>query len=290
MTKTTKEIKLNENVWLNSLKITARVVFACIVAFFYVISSMFFISPDFDAKIFNFFGFSKAEEACYIRMYEKTGSAEDLYNLVLFEQSNENYQKELYYINVLIEHENYQDFCEKLNESSLAAVSKDMYAYVGDTHAYLINRKVRCIYQSNIELPFEERSPSLMLYIRNHIKDGSFSSSSFLTYVTLVLNDSTITEQQKKETFNNLNSMVVSNDIYTTSELLIRRESEILDAVTKAKNSKNEVKAIILQKALVDFYKASYNFNKVIGAEQKELNRLELMHSSSASTYSDMVK
>ena len=96
---------LTKRVWLNGFKLFGKIAFAVIFSLFYFISMMFFISPKVDAKIFKFFGAKKAEEACYIRVYDKSQSKADLYNLILIESELENYDKELYYLNILMNDE-----------------------------------------------------------------------------------------------------------------------------------------------------------------------------------------
>ena len=87
---------LNKQMWINSLKICLKIILAVCAAFFYMISVMFILAPNFDAKIFNFLGCKKAEESCLVQVYEKSDAITDLYNVVLIEQQLNNYEKELY--------------------------------------------------------------------------------------------------------------------------------------------------------------------------------------------------
>ena len=73
----TKEFKVDKKMWQNSLKMTGKILLSVVFVFFYLISVLFFCAPNFDAKIFNFFGFTKAEEACYVRAYEKSNNIDD---------------------------------------------------------------------------------------------------------------------------------------------------------------------------------------------------------------------
>ena len=94
MVENSNEKLLTKKVVLNSFKILAKTLILLIFVFFYIISTMFFLAPKFDAKIFNFFGLKKAEEACYVQAYEKSENNADLYNLILFESELQNYEKE----------------------------------------------------------------------------------------------------------------------------------------------------------------------------------------------------
>ena len=98
----TNEVYIDKKTWLNSFKTFAKIMLAVVFVFFYLISALFFLAPNFDAKIFNFFGIVRAEEACYEMQYKKSGQLSDLYNLVLFEQEHSNKEKELEYITELM--------------------------------------------------------------------------------------------------------------------------------------------------------------------------------------------
>ena len=90
---TSNEKLLTKKVWLNSLKLFGKIVLAVFFVYFYTIAALFVFVPKFDAKIFKFFGMKKAEEVCYVRIYEKSGSNADLYNLILIESELGNDEK-----------------------------------------------------------------------------------------------------------------------------------------------------------------------------------------------------
>lgn len=290
MTDVTKEKILNKQMWLNSLKMSAKIVLVVIVAFFYVISTMFFLAPKFDAKIFGFFGLKKAQESCYLQAYEKSGSAADLYNLILFEQEIGEYEKELYYINVLMAREDYNDFCKRLNDSSINNVSKNMYAYVGNTDSYLINRKVRCMYSLNLEGSYENRSHAIVSFVRNQLNSGSVYEYSFATYVSLVLNDATLTDAQRKETFEVLKNMTSSEDTNSTQTLLEERKRKLISSIIYEVETKDMVQEVILRKRLVDFYKGWYKYSELVGESSSVLRTLELEYSSALESYNNLLK
>ncbi len=126
----TKERVIDKKIWLNSFKMFAKTILVVIFVFFYAISVLFFLAPKFDAKIFKFLGMKKAQEACYVQVYEKSNSNVDLYNLILFESELSNYEKELYYINLLTNDEKYVEFYQKMDKSAIENVDdkdKDRY-------------------------------------------------------------------------------------------------------------------------------------------------------------------
>lgn len=224
---------LTKKVWLNSFKLFGKIAFAVIFSLFYFISVMFFVSPKTDAKIFNFFGAEKAQEACYIRIYDNSQSKADLYNLILFESELENYDKELYYLNILMNDEEYEEFCLKLDESALETINEDnieTLVYVCNTNAYLINQKVKCMYHLGFDSPL---SPTVRNYLKEQLEDETGFETSFATYVELVYNDSTITREEKVVRVNTAYSAVsamlqqketfMGNYIYLEEELVINQ-------------------------------------------------------------------
>lgn len=282
-----KEKTFDKQMWLNSLKISAKILLACLVLFFYIISVLFFLAPNIDAKLFNFFGLTKAEESCYLQVYDNSGKITDLYNIVLFEQENGNYEKEIYYINVLMSDDEYESFCEKMNKASIKSSSKELYAYVGDVNAYLINRKVKCLYALNLENSYENRSSAIIAYVRNQLKSENAYETSFLTYVNLVLNDKTLTDSQIKETFEILDGLISSEDSESTTELLQKREDLILLLLEEESDN---VQKIILQKSLVDFYKAEYRYFDVLGEEESVLDEIENSYNQAVLEYQNLIK
>lgn len=282
-----KEKTFDKQMWLNSLKITAKILLACLALFFYIISVLFFLAPNIDAKLFNFFGLTKAEESCYLQVYDSSGKITNLYNIVLFEQENGNYEKELYYINVLMSDDEYESFCEKMNKASIKSSSKELYAYVGDVNAYLINRKVKCLYALNLENSYENRSSAIIAYVRNQLKSENAYETSFLTYVNLVLNDKTLTESEIKETFEILDGMISSEDSESTTELIQKREDLILLLLDEESDN---VQKIILQKSLVDFYKAEYRYFDALGEEESVLDEIENNYNQAVLEYQNLIK
>ena len=193
---------LTKKVWLNGFKLFGKIAFAVIFSLFYFISMMFFISPKTDAKIFNFFGAKKAEEACYVRIYDTSKSKTDLYNLILFESELENYDKELYYLNILMDDEEYEDFCSKLDNSAFETLDLEnieTLVYVCNTNSYLINQKVKCMYHLGFDSLL---SPTVRNYLKSQLTDERIFETSFVTYVELVYNDVSLTREEKADRVN----------------------------------------------------------------------------------------
>lgn len=200
MEETTNEKVFTKKTWINALKLFGKIAFAIVFVLFYIISSMFFISPKFDAKIFKFFGAKKAQEACYVRIYENSGTSVDLYNLILFESELENYEKELYYLNLLMNSEDYEVFCSKLDESALNTIEDaTLIAYICNTNSYLINQKVKCMYNLGFDIGI---SATIRNYVKSQLNGDYHFETSFATYIDLIYNDSKLSKLEKQQKVN----------------------------------------------------------------------------------------
>lgn len=287
MQETTKDSVINRNLIKSSLKIFAKVMFCVMVGFFFFVTSMFYLAPKINAKMFNFFGLTKAEESCYIQAYKNSEKTSDLYNLVLFEQEHSNTEKELYYINVLLSKNDYSDFCLKLNSSAIAKTEKNMYVYVGDVNAYLVNRKLKCMYQLNSKVTHENRSKLVVSFVRSCLAGENLTELSFSTYVSLVLQDETLTSQQKVSEFETFENLISTEETVSTRKLLTDREGALIN---KYINEKSESSKILFANALVKFYKAEYNYFKTLGETENNLQMIEDKYQIMLDAYNKLIK
>ncbi len=290
MAQTANEKILDKQMWLNSLKTTAKILLACVVCFFYVISILFFLAPKFDAKIFGFVGLDKAQESCYLQEFKNTNDTADLYNLILLDQELGFYENELKYINQLLDREDYGEFCKKLNESTIKVVSKELYPYSANTKGYVLNRKLKCMYQINKNDVNAGLKHQIMTFVRAQLNQEETYESTFATYVSLVLNDETLTREQQIELFDIFDTVISTELTISTSELLEKKEAFYISNIIKQVEIQDEVREVILRKYLVDFYKAWFNYGTLIGENQETLNALELKHSSAVASYNNLFK
>lgn len=239
----------------NASKTTFKILLALVFAFCYLITILFFVSPKAGAKIFHFFGYNKAEEFCYYRIYEKSNSAADLYNLILFEQNVGENERELYYINVLLNREDYSDFCAKLDMASIDAC-KDikLIPYVGNVNSYLINQKISSMYKLNI---------SCLNELKNQLEKGNVLETSYATYVDLIRQNSSMSESQKQATYSEIltEQFVTLLDSRTSKLTATLEEYETTDCVLASK--------ILHQYSLMRLYEAEYIAYKAVGNEDK---------------------
>lgn len=269
---------LTKKVWLNAFKLFGKIAFAVIFSLFYFISVMFFVSPKTDAKIFNFFGAEKAQEACYIRIYDNSQSKADLYNLILFESELENYDKELYYLNILMNDEEYEEFCLKLDESALETINEDnieTLVYVCNTNAYLINQKVKCMYHLGFDSPL---SPTIRNYLKSNLENELVFETSFATYVELVYNDESLTKEEK---------MSRVNTAYNAMSSLVQQKIVMVGDFISARNITVQ-QQIISQYTLVNLKKAKYMIDLINESGNTGVSKLD--YENALKTYNNLIQ
>lgn len=248
----------NTNVWKNASISFLKIFCVIVCAYFFVLTIVFSLFPRVTANYFKFFGATKAEELCYERQYQKTNDIADLYNLILFEQDRNNL-KQLQFINELRSKKEYEEFCKELNDSALKETTeKSLVAYVGDVNAYLINQKVKCLYNLNL---------GCETFIYDELKSGKLTEQSFASYAELVFSNKSLTSEQK---------IVKYQDLLDTSELFGGQTLEVLLnnrllALSEKASEDNlqENEEIILKFTLAKNYKACYYVYSTLGNEVK---------------------
>lgn len=273
---TSNEKLLTKKVWLNSLKLFGKIVLAVFFVYFYTIAALFVFVPKFDAKIFKFFGMKKAEEVCYVRIYEKSGSNADLYNLILIESELGNDEKELYYLNILLNSNEYEEFYKKLDNSALQFVEdKSLVAYSCNTNAYLINQKIKTMYNLGFD---NGASLTVKNYVKVQLESEFLFDSAFATYVDLVNNDETLTMEQKIKKIEML---------FSSSDVALTKRLNALNEYTK-KSDITLANKIIAQNAIVNIRRAVYTIEKLNNSENLEVSKTNF--EQALKVYNELIK
>lgn len=256
-----EEVLVTKKTWLSALKIFAISLACAVFVFFFMIAAFYICSPRVDAKIFNFFGMKKAEEACYVRAYDMSEDNKDLYNLVIFESEQGNFEKELYYLNLLLDNETYAEFCDRLDKSAMNTVTdKSIVAYTCNTNGYLVNQKIKCMY----ELGFDKgASPTIRNYIKTNLEGENLFDNAFITYVEIVNSDNGLSKEVKQEKLELIYSVV---DTYLTD-----RFNAIKDYLKR--DDISEYQRIVAQNALVNIRKADYIIDTVNESAEVEISK-----------------
>lgn len=265
------------NVWKNATVSFLKIIGIVVCAFFFVTTTLFSLFPSLGTEYYNVLGLKKAEELCYERQYQKSDNIADLYNLVVFEQDKNNI-KQLQYINELMNKKGYTDFCEKLNDSALSKTNeKSLIAYVGDVNAYLVNQKVKCLYELNI---------SAETFVYSCLKNDNLTEQSFASYVELIRKDNSLSETKKIEKYQDLLDTFEANG-QTLEVLLNNRLLYINQKLGETNLSENN--KIILQYTLMNDYRACYVVYHTIGNETKT-SEYETKYNEARSEYNNLVK
>lgn len=265
------------NVWKGATVSFLKIIGIVVCAFFFVITTLFSLFPSLGTEYYNILGLKKAEELCYERQYQKTDNIADLYNLVVFEQDKNNI-KQLQYINELMNKKGYADFCRKLNNSALSKTSeKSLIAYAGDVHAYLVNQKVKCLYELNI---------SAETFIYSCLKTDNITEQSFASFVELVRKDDVLSKERKIQKYEDLlNTFEADGQILEV--LLNNRLLDINNKLGEMNLSENE--KIILQYSLMNDYRACYIVYHTIGNEVKT-SEFETKYNDARNEYNNLIK
>lgn len=266
----------------NALKLFFKLFFAVFCIFCIVISSLFFIAPKVDAKIFNFLGLKNAEEGCYIQVYKKSQNSADLYNLILFEKQHNNLKKELEYIQLLELKEDFEEFCEKMNNTGIdfAKDKKNQYIYYADVQSYFITRKLNCKFKLNFDF---KANYDLSLEIIKNLENDCFTETSFYELINLILKYDKFTSLEKKN---------LINDIFTSQNGIINLVLQRIENIElKIGDEENEVSKILLQNSLVKHIRGIYYYEVIVnGKETETAKAYEAAYSAAYESYINLVR
>ncbi len=278
-----EEALKSKKVWFGAFRLFFKIIFIFIFCVGFVFSSIFIISPETDAKIFNFLGFTRAEEACYVRIYNKSGSASDLYNLIIFDMNTGDLDGEYLYINEMINRDDYAEFCKKLDASGVlsAGDNKALYVYVADTNAYLIQRQIKICFEKYLEDNSAGWDFSLIKLIRQNLSGDNLTEYSFYTFMRAIVSENSLSTEQKIEFVETLMDTWSEENITLTMDLLLERLNN-LDEALSVEN--DEVDQILLAYSKMRLCEAMYYYYQLVGDEVSEENYL-LQYNSAREVY-----
>lgn len=269
---------IDAEAWKNILKKVAKILLIVVLVGFYVSATIVVLFPRFSAKVYNFMGLSRAEEYSLERVYEKSKDNADLYNLIVFEQSHKNYQKELNYINMLMVSDGYDEFCENLNKSALDSIGdKSLIAHMCNTNGYLVNQKIKCLFNLGI---------GTETFIYSNLNSNYLTENSYATFVNLVY-DSNMTAEQKQEVITTLNETFEQTNSNLTVEDLFKER--IADIMLEKVSATELVDKVLLEYALMENYKAGYLCN-VIMENSIQAETYRTLYLSTSNDYYNLIK
>lgn len=223
------------------------------VGIMFALMVVFFVAPSFSLKISKAFGSLKGQEVCYERMYAQSGKITDLYNLILINEQQNDYENEFAYINQITKKSNYKEFCEAVDKASVLKVkSKELIPYTCDVNSYIRSQKVECMYKMGEDQTIEVVVQTV---------SGELSDVSIAVYVDLINDDELLTDKQKTEKIVELmgKNIIVSGASASTQTIMSDRIDEIKTELSK--DGLSAERRIILQYSLVRLYRAEYLIN-----------------------------
>ena len=249
-------------------KIGLRTLAICFIVLMLVYCSIFVLFPQTSLKINQELGLQKVQELNLEKIYKKSGKSGDLYNLIISTQKNGHIKKELKYINEMLEREDYEEFCDRVDEASLKSIKdKNLVPYSSNVNGYFLSRRVICIYSLKLDC--------LETYIYDGLSNGKITEYSFSTYVDLIYSDEELTKEEKIEKYNDLmqTSKVSGETLVTLSSLLDERISNINAMLSSVENND---KKIILTYCLMRIYQSKFYIYEIEGIETNKARNYEL--------------
>ena len=173
-------------------KIALKTLSNLFIGIMFAFCVIFFVAPSFSLKISKTFGSLKGQELCYERIYTQSGNIADLYNLILINDQQDDYESAVAYINQITKMSNYSEFCGSLDEASLEKIGSnlELIPYSCDANAYIRRQKVVCMYNLDGDLTTEVLVQTV---------SGSLSDVSIAVYIDLINDDESLTESKKIE-------------------------------------------------------------------------------------------
>ena len=263
MTEIANDKMVLKTAWINALKTFAKILVSVLLVFCFLLSVLFLMAPKADAKIFEFLGLKKAEESCYIRIYERSQAEEDLYNLIMFESKEGETLKQLQYINMLLSDGDYEEFCIRFNNSAVVSLmnekgkieKKNMVAHVCNINSYLLNQKVNCM----VNLGFENEN--VWNFIASNLEKVDIFEYSITTYLNLIETNTSISNEKAKQLTKDMLSYEKNSK--TIETLLNERIDDVETYLLNA--NLPDVGRIIALNTMVNLRLADYRIDVLLG-------------------------
>lgn len=192
------------NYTLTILSTFAKTLIVIIGSIFYLVSVSMSINTSFAIKIYEFFDAKDAVVVCYERVYNKSNSLNDLYNLVQKSIQAGDSKKTNKYIEILQSNSKYLEFCHRVNHSVKQVTEKKYYAYVGDLDSYLISQNIIALYENGKK----EKALNLAL---TDLTNNNIYSTGIATYIDLLMNDTSLEFETREQNLNALLNEKISN-------------------------------------------------------------------------------
>jgi len=230
----------------------AKTLIILICSIFYIVATVVGLSPKSGIKVFEFIGSEKAALSCYERVYQKSGTLADLYNVVQKSISIKNHNKTSKYIKELQSKNSYNEFCIEVNDAVLQVTEKKYLAYVGDLDGYLVSQNIIAKYLSG------NKDEALILAISD-LENDNIYSFGLSAYFSCLENDDSLTEEQKNLKISDISNIIVDSSLKVLDKIKERRTSADSDLGNGGFNDKilRLYTSLKIENALLKIYEAT---------------------------------
>lgn len=250
-------------------KIVLKSLLDCFIGLMIIVGLFFVAFPKFSLKINETLGLKKIQEYNYQMIYKKSNNIADLYNLIIFEGKLENTSKELGYLNEILIRDDFQDFCYSMDSATIKRLDdKKLISYSANVRGYLVARKVYCLYVLG--------SKNVQSFVYEQTKNGKFKEYSFAAYVDLVVNDASLTNQEKEtilSEFLSLQKLDTENNLVSFEKLVKNKVSGLNSLISVTVNENDK---LVLKYVLMRLYGANASVYEILGETEKAENNLSL--------------
>ena len=276
--------------WLSAIKSFFKVIICAFATFSLVLAMLFCIVPKAAVPIFHFFGMRGAEEKSYERIYEKSGSTSDLYNLVIYEMEQNNSKKELEYIKSMYKAKDYGQFCEKLNKSGISSANgnKSLYVYVADTNAFLMGQEMKCSVEIGLNEKKSDWQFDLVKLVTNNVSGSNLTENSFNAFISAIYKTDKMTLEDKQILIRLLD-LTLTDGNTRFKELVDARLNAI--QLKLATNRANAVEKILLTYSKMQWYEGLYYYDLMLNLEETEQGQqYKEAYESARQEYNNLIK
>lgn len=263
------DVVSNERSIKNIVKIALKTLLDCFIGLMLILSSIFVLFPKFSLKINETLGLKKIQEYNYKMIYAKSDNIADLYNLIIFEEQQENIEEELVYLNEILARSDFYDFCKSIDSATIKRLNnKKLIVSSANVNGYLSGRKVYCLYSLD--------SKNVQSFVYSQTKNGKLKEYSFAVYIDLIINDENLAKFEKKdilEEFIVMKTLDENMNLVSMEDLIEQRIGE-LGSLIEVTTDENEV--LILKYVLMRFYGANTSLYEILGETSKQEENLNL--------------
>jgi len=171
-----------------------------VVVVCYSLSMFVQLFPIRAAKFYESIGADKVAVSGYEIQYKKTGELKDLYNLILKSISVQDNNRIVEYIEIMINEDDYQDFCDNINQASITVAKLDRVAFVADLDSYLKSQLIKAYY-------YTDKSKAKTFAVEDLCQTENIYSVGLSTYIASVMEDKSLTNKVKDSKITQLSQL-----------------------------------------------------------------------------------